>query len=378
MQAPFVKHAVAYYDAVSDGGCDNTGESDCVSDILAAVTAYKAAGKDGLYFPAGTYLLSSALTVPDGTTLIGADMDTAWLKGDVRFGSTSSFTDLKMGAANKYTAAVSGANTTTFTRCQFVGGTTTQSSGPLNLKVACHTLTFTDCTIDEGNLINNGITINAVGATTNIHDILFDGCTIEESRRIGFECTNRSDSGSGYSNINMTDCTFEVQGGEAISYDCTSGASGGCTLTDVLIKGAGNSTTYAWNQGFELNGCTDFTITRMTIYRTWGQTLNLQHNKAGSGNTEFVFTDCTFDQSVKYITRAGDAAYKCILWAGTASNLDGMVFDNCTFNVGTGITYRAVQLESGNDNNDFSTSTFTGTPQSSMIADSGSGNSWPA
>jgi hypothetical protein len=31
-----------YYDAVTDGGCDNTGESDCVSDILAAVTGYTA------------------------------------------------------------------------------------------------------------------------------------------------------------------------------------------------------------------------------------------------------------------------------------------------------------------------------------------------
>lgn len=52
-----------YYNAVTDGGVDNTGATDCSADIEAAVVAAKAAGKT-LYFPKGIYeVLSGSVDI---------------------------------------------------------------------------------------------------------------------------------------------------------------------------------------------------------------------------------------------------------------------------------------------------------------------------
>jgi hypothetical protein len=348
-----------YYDAVSDGGCDNTGESDCVSDILAAVTAYKAAGKDGLYFPAGEYLLSSALTVPDGTTLVGAGMATAHLKGGVRFGSTSSFTDLKIGTSEVYTGPTLGATATDFTRCTFEGGTTQAPIwGALIINRTSNNLTFTDCTIAESPW--NGISINAID--DSIHDITFDSCHILEQACMGFECTNRGTGTVGYSNINLIDCVFEVQGAEAVSYDGNR-YSGNCLVDGCLLKGSGNNPDYPWGQGFEINGPTNMTVTGTTIYRTYSTTLNLGSSGGYLGVTNNTFTDCTFDQSVNYLTR--NPSFNTDVNGPSApmllsADMVGWTFDNCIFNAGDKVRRRIIGLQDASTGNDFSTCTFTG------------------
>jgi hypothetical protein len=170
-----------YYNAVEDGGLDNEGTEDCVAGIGTCITAYKAAEKDGLYFPDGTYLLSSTLTVPDGTVFVGSGLSSAQLKGAVVYNSNSSFTDLKIGDLGK-TGITNGASasTTTFTRCQFRGG-----SGMVVCPVhfgggtndADH-ITFNDCNVErnlndyataDANNSNNVYFVEAVGDLNGSH-----------------------------------------------------------------------------------------------------------------------------------------------------------------------------------------------------------------
>ena len=131
-----------WYDAVTDAGLDNTGSQSVTSGIVSAIEDYKALGKDGLYFPPGTYLLSTALTVPNDSVLLGTkntgpDACTAHLAGQVVCGSRSSFTDLKIGPETAGLAGlrnVDGADDTVFTRCHFRGGGAAEFGGDLPIK----------------------------------------------------------------------------------------------------------------------------------------------------------------------------------------------------------------------------------------------------
>ena len=309
MQAPFVKHAVAYYDAVTDGGCDNTGESDCVDDILAAVTAYKAAGKDGLYFPAGTYLLSSALTVPDGTTFVGSGLDTAHLKGTVVYNSNSTFTDLKIGDSGKdgiHNGAR--ASNTDFTRCQFRGGATAWRA-PVSFgggTLSCDHITFTDCNV-ERNLgdhevspgasgYNNVIWVERVGDLNGAHMeyITFTRCHFGVSNgrediprnigcpRMNVELWNWDNNGNavrtGWHNVTFQDCVFEA--GDCSTLDAPSDIYNNdhtdayLTIDGCTFYGGGVTGDY-WQGGVTLEGINHATIHDNDFYPARQYTLSM-------------------------------------------------------------------------------------------------------
>lgn len=296
MQAPFVKHAVVYYDAVTDGGCDNTGESDCVSDILAAVTAYKAAGKDGLYFPAGTYLLSSALTVPDGTTLVGSGMTSAWLCGKVWFGSTSDFTDLKIGPASAGVSGLAntdGADGTSFTRCHFRGGgaaSDAHNSSTVNLGDGYDlaNLTFTDCEFErslgtswsgaaDNTHRENTVSLYANGNT--VDTVTFDGChlgvsngTATGAQRMMVETWTAHSAASWWKDITFHDCELETSNITTLDFACYSDSTqgDGVVIDGCTFHGAGVDTKgTAWGHGICLEWPVNITITGNHFHRCY-------------------------------------------------------------------------------------------------------------
>jgi hypothetical protein len=382
MQAPFVKHAVVYYDAVTDGGCDNTGESDCVSDILAAVTAYKAAGKDGLYFPAGTYLLSSALTVPDGTTLVGSGMTSAWLCGKVWFGSTSDFTDLKIGPASAGLTALrntEGSNGSSFARCHFRGGgaaypdETNYQTVLIGRGRDVSNLTFTDCEFERSlgeawhgdaypTARENTVSITAMGNT--VDTVTFNGChfgvsngVATGSQRMMVECWTAHGAGNWWKNLRFTGCEFEVSNVQTLDFACygDSGQGDGVVVEDCLFHGAGaNTMGTAWGQGVTLEWPKNVTITDNTFYRCTegaiypGYTgFSYDQNLVVTGNT-FDFDTAeggiTADSSTgQFVTHGanGTITGNTFIWHG-ASDILGCVWfagENSTGNTVTGNTF---------------------------------------
>jgi hypothetical protein len=282
-----------YYDAVSDGGCDNTGESDCVSDILAAVTAYKAAGKDGLYFPAGEYLLSSALTVPDGTTLVGSGMTTAWLQGQVWFGSASDFTDLKIGPESAGLAGLKntdGSDGSSFTRCHFRGGgaeSDNDNSSTVNLGDGydLSNLTFTDCeferslgTLWSGSADNthreNTVTLYAMSNT--IDTVTFEGCDIGVSngvasgnQRMGVETWTYDNVSRWWKNITFKNCHVRPSNITGLDFACYNNSTqgDGVLVEGCTIHGSGvDPKGTAWGQGITLEWPKNVTIKDNTFY----------------------------------------------------------------------------------------------------------------
>lgn len=290
--------AMNYYDAVTQGGLDNTGATSVTSGILTCISAYKAAGYSGLYFPAGHYQLNTDLIVPDGTRLVGWSMTDSHLRGHVDFGSNSFFVDLRIGDIKGKSAIhnVNGASTTSFTRCHFRGGGNTagdqdnksvvclgSGDNTTTLRRDCDHITFTDCEVEcnygtenaSRTIGYNNIFIIEQGA--HVHDITFDGCHIgvtngvrSGSPRMGIEVWTTTATEPGWENIIIRDCIFEVT-------DCTTinlanstvcQASGGI-IHGNTIKGAGRSMgdTTDFGYGICLEWPENVSVTNNTIYR---------------------------------------------------------------------------------------------------------------
>ena len=261
-----------YYNALTDGVCHGDGVTDDTAHILAAVTAYKAAGKTGLYFPAGTYLLSSTLTVPSGTVMVGpavsalaypvagCNTPTAWLKGKVTYGSNSTFSDLRIGTSGKSTQNGSGATNTSFTRCQLRGGGGTSYDAPVALlgwASSGNHITFTDCNFERNcgstdvALGNNIFSLNnfQYAGGVQVHDITWSRChwgvdndgvnTI--TPRAGIECTNKGTGTAvqGYYNISMLNCVFEKTRYFSLDFADDERLSDNVLVKGNWIKGAG-------------------------------------------------------------------------------------------------------------------------------------------
>ena len=182
--------------------CHGDGVTDDRAHILAAIAD---AGANPVYFLAGTYLLSSALTVPDGTDLVGppvsalaypvsgCEVPTAHLSGALIYGSDSTFSDLRIGAST-VNGVLNGATAhdTTFTRCQFRGGGSSgwPHTAPMYFGGGTNdatNITFSDCNIErnlcdyataESNGANNVIWSEQVGNLSGSHMeyIYFLGC----------------------------------------------------------------------------------------------------------------------------------------------------------------------------------------------------------
>jgi hypothetical protein len=240
-----------------------------------------------LYFPAGTYLLSSALTVPDGTTLVGSGMTTARLQGQVVFGSTSSFTDLKIGPESAGLAGLAnsdGASGSSFTRCHFRGGGGEDDVDHQTVTIGkgndVSDLTFTDCEFERSlGADKNTMIISAQGNT--VDTVTFDGCHFGVTNgvaagagRMMVEVWTAQGSANKWQNITFDGCTFEVSTYHQLDFACygpgytatPSGRGENVLVKDCLFKGAGTGAT-AWGYGICSESAYNITVTGNTFYR---------------------------------------------------------------------------------------------------------------
>lgn len=310
-----VGHDVRDYGAVGDGVADDRAA------ILAAIAA--AAGEP-VYFPAGTYRLASALTVPSGTTLIGSGMTTAWLCGKVWFGSTSDFTDLKIGPASAGVSGLAntdGANGTSFTRCHFRGGGGTSATWDcpavsLGGGKDLSNLAFTDCEFERslgtgwaGSADNlhayNTVTISVGGCT--VDTVTFDGCHLGVSNgvasgaeRIMFEAYTFSDDADRWwwKNLTFTDCEFEASNVHTLDFACGgNGAQGdGVLVEDCLFHGAGvDEKDTAWGQGICLEWPKNIVIRNNTFYRCAESGIQPSYHSAFAADNNLTVTGNVFN-----------------------------------------------------------------------------------
>lgn len=290
-----------YYNAVTQGGIDNTGATSVTSAIGTAISAYKAGGYDGLYFPTGTYLLSTTLIVPTGTTLVGQSMTGAWLRGTVRVDDNSSFTDLKIGpnATATYGAVYtnSGADTVTFTRCHFRGGGNQYHGGVVLVgPAAASNITFTDCEFERALSSENNVSVYA--ADGNLSYITFDGCTFGVTNgsasgcaRMHCECyTWPNQANYLWHHLTFTGCEFLAHSSWGLDLACgPMSVSYTALVEDCLFHGSQSGSA------IDIECPSDVTITGNTFYRYGGFAVLIAETEIISNDTQYVITDNLFD-----------------------------------------------------------------------------------
>jgi len=191
-------------------------------------------------------------------------------------------------------------------------------SAVLTVAGGCHNLTFRNCIINpNGDGIGNGIRVFDFYGDAP-HDIRFEDCTVMPQPRMGFEANGRV-AGRGYQRIDLIDCTFEPQGSEAVSYDDDTGLGGFSTVSGCLIKGAGAGTLYSWDQGLELNGVRDMTVTGNTIWACKGTGLNFG-GPAGACGWTFTGNLIDFTQGTIPSTVEGNPVYCRNVYGGIFAN----------------------------------------------------------
>lgn len=309
-----------------DSGAHGNGTDDDRLHILDAITA--AAGSP-VYFPAGTYLLSTALTVANtvsfvGGTNLGPDNLTAHLKGRLNFGTGSSFTDLKIGESGN-AALVNNGNVynTSFTRCQFRGGGggTWPGEGSMEhvitLNTACHDLTFTDCNVecnmgteDAGHTKHyDNIYIQPAVVSPSIENVLFIGCHFGVSNgtrtgcpRYGIELYEVGTAGTrthGHRNVSFESCLFEACDEENLDYagsttsaDTTVPNCGWSYVRDCTFLGNGKG-PIVWGAGdiiFE-GGTGHVEVSGCTFYRGAYQAVKMEDQEGYGVNAYHSFHD---------------------------------------------------------------------------------------
>lgn len=75
-----------YYNVKTEGGAHGDGVSDDRQHILDAIVEYKRLMRFYLYFPMGTYYISSPIVMPANTKFMGVSEETTWIKGTVTLG----------------------------------------------------------------------------------------------------------------------------------------------------------------------------------------------------------------------------------------------------------------------------------------------------
>lgn len=263
------------YGAVGDGVTDDT------SAITAAITAADSAGGGAVFLPAGTYLTSSQLTVPEGVSIVGTGSDAVSISMDSALGTTLNYS----GGSGSGVQVLSGVSLTSEQTCAGIKifmSTTTR-------------LTISGCHLGDGSLSTGPmIQVNGPGTTARLTVI---DCVFESG---GGSSDDAIVMGSGTSTVRLSGCrwighslsgvgvaAFLLQGAVFIS-DCYFDASAVSTGTMPIIDVRANSSAL----GCSVVGCTftnggGATITAMTINMDPGSTFRETANQFGSTVTAY-------------------------------------------------------------------------------------------
>jgi hypothetical protein len=421
-----------------DYGAHADGVTNDSDHIAAAVAA--AGGAGTVYFPAGTYYLASAYSPPSGITFTGPvhDKDSvplAWIKGRVNFGSSQSFSDLKIGPASAGLCAIAaGSQTvsnTSFTRCQFRGGggdrITSNYTDPhvislRNQATGEYTylsyITFTDCSIECNLGVEDAthskhfdnIYISPSGVAPSMHDILFKGCRFGISNgvrtgapRFNIEIWNRPGTNNatpqGFRDINFEGCVFEAADDEQLDYSgstCVDGVTpndGYSHVTGCTFKGDGKA--YAWYSSLVIeNGCGHVTVDGNTFYRGAGHAIS---TSSGTGyNCQNIITNNTIDYTDNVLnTGITNAIYGLIMVNGQGNTVTGntittyptvtapqiwikgsgnTVAGNTCIAPAAGVCWYNIDIQAGANNNVVTGNTLTNYKLAPGIRDSGTNN----
>lgn len=304
----------SYYNVLTDGGCHGDGVTDDTNHILAAITAYKAGGYTGLYFPAGTYYVNPAsrLSIPANTVMVGAgaastafgpaaitEMSKSWIKGKLVFGSGCSTSQIQIGLAGFATYFPGGSTTSTYTR--FIGGGYQPAAGntyeetwpycdgsAVTISSGTSNMTFNDC------IFHPAATAHDPTGTYKWHCVSSFGgsyhaytrCQFDESGEFGIEMWS---DGGDPQHHDFSYCRFDGgRPGSHIDYAMT--PSSYCTV-DHCTFGSTGVAPYAHDPGhvnIEAAGGHHFTVTNNTMVRGGWCSIMAQHGEDNitiSGNT---------------------------------------------------------------------------------------------
>ena len=360
--------------------CHGDGVTDDRAHIEAAIAA--AAGTP-VYFLNGTYLLSSQLTVPSGTTLVGQSMTGTHLKGKIYFGSTSSFTDLKLGNNSVGVNNSDGATSTEFLRCRFTGGGGSwpqQQVLGIGFGNDASDLTFTDCEVERCygtdptySLGRNNVKLDIDNCT--IDGVTFDGCTFGVSNgtatgcpRVNVECFSQANVAVGWQSPSFIDCIFEQSDAHQLDLACPTSGNG--VASHALVQGCtfkgSFGTLNGWGYCIALEWPIDVTITGNHFQRSSDAIIDMDDNTATYPGRSWVFTDNVFDMD----TDNGLDPGKAFTLRGHTNVITGNTFYRHDANL-------CVELAAASTSNEVKNNTFhiNGT-EAQAITDNGTTNDW--
>ena len=381
----------SYYNALNI--CHGDGATDDTNHILAAISSYKAAGQAGVYFPAGTYKLSTRLVVPDSSVLVGAGIGSVHLKGPLSFGDNSSFSDMKIGTPGTSTQSAATATGTSFNRCQFRGGGGSLGSNDtavVYLAGDVSHLRFEDCNIEvnfgtgTGDTSFNSVAVWPNLSGTSVHNILFHGCHFGVSNGVStvaprfhveiYEDHHAGTRTTGTREFNFEDCIFEAAASASIDYSGSTLSSDNETpncgyshITGCIFKGngAGSDQEYC-NDITAEDGAGYLTITGNTFYRGYLCAFASFKNSYGGHN---IFSDNTID-ATNAVLNTGITHWEGLAYIRIASHYNTIT--NNTMNTWT--ENRALELMTGGNNNTITGNTITSPDGSDSIVINGGNN----
>lgn len=149
-----------FYNVVADNGARGDGTTDDTSAITAAISACNTAGGGDVYFPEGTYLISSALSIPNFVNLRGA-------------GQSS----IIRCSGNHYAIAFNGGNRTQISDLQIDASSSQASGGGIDYTDVGSNTRVENLYLGSNLFIGLNIAPNAVSTAHVLRAIRWNGVT---------------------------------------------------------------------------------------------------------------------------------------------------------------------------------------------------------
>jgi hypothetical protein len=261
-----------------------------------------------LTLPAGTF---APQDWPDGVTVQGAGQGKTFIAGRVNFGNRQLYRDLTIGLpGNSAVRNKSGVGVTQFERCTLRGGGGTGSGAPvlaLGFSWAARNITFTACEIERNagtensamSLGFNNVTIG-VDDGASVLDIVFDGCHIFGSPRMGAEIVTQSGQSGTWQRVTFRNTVVDVCDSHGLDFSDDTGSlrSTGVLIDGCTLKGGGKAKRN-WGSTVDFEYPLGVVMRNTLIYRGWEAAVQMTNR----GNTAYtgpgaVFTGNTVDLTV--------------------------------------------------------------------------------